>query len=123
MLKVNYSDLCGKSRVQIEKEANKRGIRYNRFTETRDIIGMIIAHDAYYEGQDDARKGVCKLSNHTANEPKEGRGHYIITDDSGNNYNVALTPDQARAINWAIDKELMYDCTMTEIEEKNFKAL
>lgn len=61
MLKMNYSDFKKKNYNQLIKECERRGIQHydskGNIFPADDLIGRIIAYDAYYEGRDDALNG------------------------------------------------------------------
>lgn len=110
MLKMNYSDLKRKNYHQLVKECERRGIdtfdHEGISMPADDLVGEIIAHDAYYEGRNDALNGrpskvemVCK------NE----RTRYRFRERSGVEHYVMLTPEQERFMRWNHDNYVNYD--------------
>lgn len=119
MLKMNYSDLSKKNYNQIVKECERRGIcsvSINEKHNYNDLIGKIIAHDAYYEGRDDALNGREKAIHSTSkNSTSEGnkRKTYIFYDYNNDSYYFKLTKDQVNLINCLIQNQI--DLTNGEI--------
>lgn len=110
MLKMNYSDLKKKNYSQIVKECERRNI--NTFNcrgndiPMDDLIGKIIAHDAYYEGRDDALNG--RPSKVEMNH-KDKRTRYRLRECDGTEHYVMLTPEQERFMRWNHDNYVDYD--------------
>lgn len=102
MLKMNYSDFSTKTIEQIEKAAQKRGI--NRLYEKSrdDIIGEIIAHDAYYKGKEDARREIPTPAPKLVEvKTPEKREKYHFKDEyHGEDYYLELTDSQANFFDW-----------------------
>ena len=121
MLKMNYSDFSTKTIEQIEKAAHKRGI--NRLYEKSrdDIIGEIIAHDAYYEGKEDARR---KISTPVKVNLPEKREKYHLEDEyHGENYYLELTDSQANFYRWLDEKSIVFsDAKFEPLEDLDFEA-
>jgi hypothetical protein len=118
MLKMNYSDFSSKTFDQIEKAAKKRGINPYRISR-EDLIGMIIAHDAYYEGKEDARR---EISTPVKVNLPEKRAKYHLTDGR-DNYYLELTDSQVRFFEWLKDYGISpYDNELEAIEEMTFEA-
>jgi hypothetical protein len=118
MLKMNYSDFSTKTLDQIRKAAKKRGI--NPYAISRDdLIGMIIANDAYYEGKEKARREMCP--------PKpvrmpEKRMKYHLTDNR-DSYYLSLTDTQVSFFEWLKENGISpYDNELETIEEMDFEA-
>ena len=120
MLKMNYSDFSSKTTDQIEKAARKRGINPYRINR-EDLIGMIIAHDAYYEGQEDARR---KISTPVKVNLPEKREKYHLEDEyHGENYYLELTDSQASFYNWLEEKSIVFsDAKFEPLENLDFEA-
>lgn len=110
MLKMNYSDLKKKNYNQLIKECERRGIQHydskgNIFS-ADDLIGRIIAYDAYYEGRDDALNGrPSKIEINRKNE----RTRYRFLEYDGTEHYVMLTPEQERFMRWNHDNAVNYD--------------
>ena len=120
MLKMNYSDFSSKTFDQIEKAAKKRGINPYRISR-EDLIGMIIAHDAYYEGKEDARR---EISTSPSKPLLEKRAKYCLKDNYiGKNYYIELTNSQASFYNWLEEKNISFDASKLEsLGDLNFEA-
>lgn len=98
MLKMNYSDFKNKTTIQIIKEADRRGIvrrNVNPANVSRnDLIGRIIAHDAYYEGKEDGRRELGNDKHYPYNQPHScTRKEYTLNND-GNILYLKLTKEQ-----------------------------
>jgi len=118
MLKMNYSDFSSKTFDQIEKAAKKRGINPYKISR-ENLIGMIIAHDAYHEGKEDARRETSKPVKVNL---LEKRAKYHLTDDR-DNYYLELTDSQVRFFEWLKDYGISpYDNELKAIEEMTFEA-
>jgi hypothetical protein len=108
MLKMNYSDFKGKNYHQLVKECERRGI--NTFDcrglsmSADDLVGKIIAHDAYYEGRNDALNGRSPKA-----ETKPARTRYRFLEVDGTEHYVMLTPEQERFMRWNHDNCVNYD--------------
>ena len=118
MLKMNYTDFSSKTFDQIKKAAKKRGINPYKISR-ENLIGMIIAHDAYYEGKEDARRETSKPVKVNL---LEKRAKYHFTDN-GDNYYLELTDSQVRFFEWLKDYGISpYDSELEAIEEMDFTA-
>ena len=110
MLKMNYSDFEKKNYNQLVKECERRGIyTFNskgNSLSAEDLVGKIIAHDAYYEGRDDALNG--RPSKVEMNH-KDERTRYRLRECSGIEHYVMLTPEQERFMRWNHDNYVNYD--------------
>lgn len=108
MLKMNYSDFEGKNANQLVKECERRGI--NIFSHEgmclsmNDLIGKIIAHDAYYEGRNDV---LNERSPKVETKPDRTRYHFCEVD--GTEHYIMLTPEQERFMRWNHDNYVNYD--------------
>lgn len=125
MLKMNYSDFYYKNVDQIIKAAERRGIsRYKNGKQlTRDdLIGEIIAHDAYYEGKEDARREMPEVCVHKTEKPRK---KYRLQDvDREENYYLELTEEQVNFFTY-LNQELDLfgcNCTLESISNIPFKA-
>lgn len=108
MLKMNYSDLKKKNYNQLIKECKRRGIQAydskgNLFP-ADDLIGRIIAYDAYYEGRNNALNGRSPKV-----ETKPVRTRYRLRECDGTEHYVMLTPEQERFMRWNHDNYVDYD--------------
>ena len=104
MLKMNYSDFREKNYNQLIKECERRGIQHydskgNIFS-ADDLVGRIIAYDAYYEGRDDALNG--RPSKVEMNR-KDDRRKYCLRCENADPYFLKLTHDQYNFLKWCID--------------------
>ncbi len=120
MLKMNYSDFYYKSHEQIGKAAERRGIsRYNssgKLLNENDLIGAIIAHDAYYEGKNDALRGLNNVESHP-------RKKYILQRDEETTLYLELTKEQVNFFRYleriGIDTDY---ATLEELSVGDFEA-
>ena len=118
MLKMNYSDFKGKNYNQLVKECERRGIyTFNskgNSLSAEDLVGKIIAHDAYYEGRDDALNGrPSKIEiNH-----KDERTRYRFQEYDGTEHYVMLTHEQERFMRWNHDNAINYDSMNIDVME------
>lgn len=107
MLKMNYSDFKGKNYNQLVKECERRGIyTFNskgNSLSAEDLVGKIIAHDAYYEGRDDALNG---RPSKIETGHKDNRRKYCLRCEDADPYYLKLTPDQYSLLNWCINQEI-----------------
>ena len=107
MLKMNYSDFKGKNYHQLVKECERRGIdpfdREGMSMSADDLVGKIIAHDAYYEGRDDALNG--RPSKIEMNR-KDDRRKYCLRCEDSDPYYLNLTLDQYNFLDWCIRHEI-----------------
>lgn len=123
MLKMNYSDLKQKNYNQIVKECERRNI--NIFTcrgndiPIDDLIGKIIAHDAYYEGRDDALNGrPSKIGNNYSQEKRE---RYILSTEDDYIHNLKLTESQKNLLTWLMDNEInLYNAQLLKAENEKW---
>jgi len=123
MLKMNYSDLKEKNYRQLIKECERRGIDtsdYRGCMPPNDLIGKIIAHDAYYEGRDDALNGrPSKVEMNRKNE----RTRYRFRECDGTEHYVMLTREQERFMRWNYDNAIDYDnMDIDVIEDINWET-
>lgn len=125
MLKMNYSDFKGKNYHQLIKECERRGIdtfdHEGMSLSADDLVGKIIAHDAYYEGRDDALNG--RPSKVEMNR-KDDRRKYCLRIEDTNPYYLKLTLDQYNFLNWCIQEELLFSprAEIDEIGEINWET-
>ena len=107
MLKMNYSDLKKKNYNQLIKECERRGIQHydskGNIFPADDLIGKIIAYDAYYEGRDDALNG---RPSKVEMERKDNRRKYCLRCEDADPYFLKLTPDQYNLLDWCIRQEV-----------------
>lgn len=103
MLKMNYSDFKGKNYHQLLKECERRGIdtfdHNGMSVSADDLVGKIIAYDAYYEGRDDALNG---RPSKVKMEYKDNRRNYCLQCDDASPYFLKLTHDQCSLLDWCI---------------------
>jgi len=116
MLKMNYSDFKGKNYNQILKECERRDIQTydskgNIFS-ADDLVGKIIAYDAYYEGRNDALNGRSPKV-----ETKPERTRYRLRECDGTEHYVMLTPEQERFMRWNHDHYISYDDMSIDVIE------
>ena len=124
MLKMNYSDFKKKNYNQLIKECERRGIQHydskgNIFS-ADDLVGRIIAYDAYYEGRDDALNGrPSKIEmNH-----KDERRKYCLRCEDTDPYFLKLTIDQYNLLDWCIRQEVyLPHAEVDEIGEVNWET-
>ena len=118
MLKMNYSDLKEKNYSQLVKECARRGIytfdSKGSSLSKDDLIGKIIACDAYYEGRNDALNG---RSPKIETEYKDNRRKYCLRCEDTDPYYLKLTPDQYNLLNWCINQEVWLP--HAEVDEMN----
>ena len=109
MLKMNYSDFEKKNYRQLVKECERRGIyTFNskgNSLSAEDLVGKIIAHDAYYEGRDDALNG---RPSKVKMEHKDNRRKYCLRCEDTDPYFLKLTLDQYNFINWCIANDISF---------------
>ena len=123
MLKMNYSDFKGKNYSQLVKECSRRGIyTFNHkgmSLSADDLVGKIIAHDAYYEGRNDVlndRAPKIPMKNENKN-----RKRYCLRCDDADPYYLKLTKEQAELLDWAISHELyLPNAELDEMDEVNW---
>jgi hypothetical protein len=103
MLKMNYSDFKEKNYRQLVKECERRGIDTfdcrGLSMSADDLVGKIIAHDAYYEGRDDALNG---RPSKIEIERKDNRRKYCLRCEDTDPYYLELTKEQYNFLNWCI---------------------
>ena len=123
MLKMNYSDLKKKNYNQLIKECERRGIQHydskgNIFS-ADDLIGRIIAYDAYYEGRDDALNGrPSKINNNYSQEKRE---RYILSTEDDYIHNLKLTESQKNLMTWLMDNEInLYNAQLLKAENEQW---
>jgi hypothetical protein len=107
MLKMNYSDFKKKNYNQLVKECERLGIyTFNSkgsSLSAEDLVGKIIAHDAYYEGRDDALNGrPPKIEI----DRKDNRRKYCLRCEDTDPYFLKLTIDQYNFLNWCIEHDI-----------------
>lgn len=129
MLKVNYSDLSRKLPKQIYKECDRRAIpifKTDKFgmpskehRNINDLIGAIIAHDAYYEGRADALLGnESKIPDKQSTSMSKDHKKYCLRCEDADPYYLELTKEQVNLINWSIRNEILYQyAKLEEIED------
>lgn len=109
MLKMNYSDFKKKNYNQLIKECERRGIQHydskGNIFPMDDLIGRIIAYDAYYEGRDDALNG---RPSKVEMERKDSRHKYCLRCDDIDPYFLQLTLDQYNFIKWCIENDISF---------------
>lgn len=116
------NNLSKKNDVQLNKEMDRRGLRYGGKTKN-DKICEIIAYDAYNAGQQAAKKAVgnihCIKLNGTPikiapkNQPE--RANVILTCQGESNAYLKVTEDQKKLLKWLIGNDWMCDTTMREV--------
>lgn len=124
MLKMNYSDFANKHYGQLIKECERRGIvTYDDkgdISSANDLIGKIIAYDAYYEGRDDAfngRPSKIEMAN------KDNRRSYCLRCEDADPYFLKLTLDQYNFLDWCIRNEVFLPhAEVDEIGEVNWET-
>ena len=103
MLKMNYSDFKGKNYHQLIKECERRGIdtfdHEGMSLSADDLVGKIIAYDAYYEGRDDALNG---RPSKVEMKHENNRRNYCLRCEDADPYFLKLTPDQCNLLDWCI---------------------
>jgi len=118
MLKMNYSDFKRKNYSQLIKECERRGV--STFSHegislsADDLVGKIIAHDAYYEGRNDALNG---RSSKIEGKTKPDRTRYRFLEVDGTEHYVMLTPEQERFMRWNHDNAVNYDSMDIDVIE------
>jgi len=116
MLKMNYSDFKRKNYNQLIKECERRGVStFNRegmSLSADDLVGKIIAHDAYYEGRNDALNGRSPKT-----ETKPERTRYRLRECDGTEHYVMLTPEQERFMRWNHEHYISYDDMSIDVIE------
>lgn len=116
MLKMNYSDFKRKNYNQLIKECERRGV--STFSHegislsADDLVGKIIAHDAYYEGRNDALNGRSPKA-----ETKPERTRYRLRECDGTEHYVMLTPEQERFMRWNHNHCISYDDMTIDVIE------
>lgn len=117
MLKMNYSDFEHKTTTQIIKEADKRGIVRRNINcadvSRNDLIGKIIAHDAYHEGKNDALRNAPQTT-------KREKYHLEYGDD---NYFLKLTNEQKQFFEYLLEHSINPEyAELNKIEKMKFEA-
>lgn len=118
MLKMNYSDYEKKDLGAVYKQATRRGITpflpssNFSFKKREDIIGEIIAYDAYYEGRNDVMRERCEPveTNPVKNENK--RKAYQLQEEDCDPIFLKLTPAQAKFAEWCIKNQVNFCCAL-----------
>ena len=109
MLKMNYSDFKKKNYNQLIKECKRRGLytfdSKGNSLPADDLVGKIIACDAYYEGRDDALNG---RSPKIETECKDNRRKYCLRCEESDPYYLKLTPDQYNLLDWCIHHAIWF---------------
>lgn len=115
---MNYSDFKKKNYSQLAKECDRRGIYIfnskGSSLSAEDLVGKIIAHDAYYEGRDDALNG--RPSKIEMNR-KDERTRYRFQEYDGTEHYIMLTPEQERFMRWNHDNAINYDSVNIDVIE------
>jgi hypothetical protein len=116
MLKMNYSDFSSKTFDQIEKAAKKRGINPYRISR-EDLIGMIIAHDAYHEGKSNATSKTVEV------KIPEKRKDYRLSEEGDAGRFLRLTDTQVDFFSWLKDNCISpYNSELESISDIDFEA-
>lgn len=104
----------------MKRPQKKRGINPYKISR-ENLIGMIIAHDAYYEGQEDARR---KISTPVKVNLPEKREKYHLEDEyHGENYYLELTDSQANFYRWLDEKSIVFsDAKFEPLGDLDFEA-
>lgn len=124
MAKFNEKALClfYKTYDQLEKEAERRGMRHEGREKT---IAKIIWKDAYDAG---FNEGIVEGKNRSAlgrvmpncpanccgNAKPEVKEYCLYDVDNAMKYRLELTEEQANAINWLISMDFMTDVELSE---------
>ena len=123
MLKMNYSNFEKKNYNQLIKECERRGIQTydskgNIFS-PNDLVGRIIAYDAYYEGRDDALNGrPSKINNNYSQEKRE---RYILSTEDDYIHNLKLTESQKTLMTWLMDNDInLYNAQLLKAENEQW---
>lgn len=132
MLKMNYSNLKKKNWEQIVKECGRRAIHaYTDYPAQKrpieDLIGEIIAHDAYYEGRNDAMREIPipapELVEVKIREPEKREKYRLIDEYHGESYFLELTDSQINFYHWLENQSLLNgDVTIEKLDEMEFEA-
>lgn len=118
MAKFNEKALClfYKTYDQLKKEAERRGMRHEGREKT---IAKIIWKDAYdagvIEGKNQSVRS-CPV-NCCGNAEPEVRAYCLHDIDGDKKYRLELTEDQASAIDWMIDNELVIGVEFSEWDD------
>lgn len=96
MAKFNEKALClfYKTYDQLEKEAERRGMRHEGREKT---IAKIIWKDAYDAGVNDGKRSTAK------DQTPPTKMYHFHDDYSRIDYRISINKDQANAIQWVID--------------------
>ena len=124
MLKMNYSDFKKKNYSQLVKECERRGIyTFNSkgsSLSADDLVGKIIAHDAYYEGRDDALNG---RPSKIEMSRKDDRRKYCLRCEGEDPYYLNLTLDQYNFLDWCIRHDIWFpNAQVDEIGEVKWET-
>ena len=115
MAKFNEKALClfYKTYDQLEKEAERRGMRHEGREKT---IAKIIWKDAYDAGVIEGKNQSVRPcpANCCGNTEPEVNAYCLYDIDGDKKYRLELTEEQVSAIEWMIDHEFLTDVELSE---------
>ena len=118
MAKFNEKALClfYKTYDQLKKEAERRGMRHEGREKT---IAKIIWKDAYDAGVIEGKNQSVRPcpANCCGNAEPEVSAYCLHDIDGDKKYRLELTEDQASAIEWMIDQELVIGVEFSEWDD------
>lgn len=122
MLKMNYSDFAKKTTTQLIKAAKKRGINPNGLIR-EDIIGALIANDAYYEGRANGLREMCPPKQIPVKMTEKREKYHLEDEYHGENYYLELTDSQTALYKWLEEKNIVFgDAKFEPLNCINFEA-
>ena len=121
MAKFNEKVLClfNKDYKQLKKEAERRGMCHDGREKT---IAKVIWKDAYDAGYNDGKDTAITVARHCpanccGNVNPEVKAYCLYDIDGDRKYRLKLTEDQASAIEWLIDHELIIGVEFSEWDD------
>ena len=106
--------LFHKTREQLQKEMERRGLSHRTPCSPDEMIANIIWKDAYDEGCNDEKRNMrtCPLAK------EEVTSEYMLIDEDGERLKMTLTDDQVAFWNWLYNHDMLNpDIEMNPFDE------
>ena len=110
----NFRELKKKHGVQLNKEMQRRGLRYICCSDDEIACG-IVAYDAYYAGRSAALEEVRREHKNTVAATEKERSGIVLEDEACDLVAfLRVTKDQKNLLKYLIDNEWLTEVSFTE---------
>ena len=113
----NFRELKKKHGVQLDKEMQRRGLRYICCSDDEIACG-IVAYDAYYAGRSAALEEAHRKNKNTVNVASKERSGIVLKDNANDTFVfLKVTEDQKNLLDYLIDHDWLTDVSFSETEQ------